>query len=106
MLQSCLYIWHNIISLAWGEKIRALSNCPHDFLNPTLKAFFNIFLIFDILQQKLSMIAFIFACILALRLTVDTQLKSILVTYWLSGSKHFEDTAIQMFLFYIPFSLS
>ena len=58
MLQSCLYIGI-IYVLLGGGGIRALSTCPHDFLNPKLKAFFNIFLIFDILQQKVSMIAFI-----------------------------------------------
>ena len=82
MLQSCLYIGI-IISLAWGGEIRALSTCPRDFLNPERKAFFNIFLIIDILQQKLSMIAFVYACILAVRLryTVEEHSGEILA-FW------------------------
>ena len=63
--------------------MRTLSTCPRDFLNPKLKAFFNIFLIFDILQQKLSMIAFSYACNLAprFRYTVEEHFGEILA-FW------------------------
>ena len=60
MLQTCLNI--DIIYVLLGEKFRALSNCPHDFLSPNMKAFF------DILQQQLFMIAFSYALILVIRL--------------------------------------
>ena len=62
MLQTCLNI--DIIYVLLGNKFRALSTRPHDFLSP----FLTIFIDYDILQQQLSMIAFSYGFVLVIRL--------------------------------------
>ena len=71
MLQSCLYI--GIILVLLGEKTEHGVPAHMTFLIESWRPFFIVLVIFDILQQKLSMIAFSYALILFLRLRYTVE---------------------------------
>ena len=71
MLQSCLY-WHNI-SLARGKKSEHWVPAHMTFWTESWRPFLIVLVIVDILQQKLSMIAFSYALFLFLRLRYTVE---------------------------------